>query len=55
MALGRPIRVALEARLWRDEKAAGRRPSYGHGPQRRGRPGAPPLPPCGPFECDETP
>ena len=24
MALGRPIRVALEARLWRDEKAAGR-------------------------------
>src|SRR5919197_1087546 len=28
---GRPIRVALKARLRRDEKAAGRNPSYGHG------------------------
>ena len=38
MALGRPIRVALEARLWRDEKAAGRSSSYGQGLRLRGLP-----------------
>ena len=38
MALGRPIRVALEARLRRDEKVADGSPSYGQGIRRRGRP-----------------